>query len=73
MPYTSKLIYVTLDGRECMAFFIVCICMLIVSILCVGTVVDRDILASILYLGETAIAIAQRYIFMHTRYDRDVT
>ena len=23
MPYTSKLIYVTLDSRECMAFFIV--------------------------------------------------
>lgn len=46
MPYTSKLIYVTLDGRECMAFFIVCICMLIVSILCIGTVVDSDILAS---------------------------
>ena len=45
MPYTSKLIYVTLDGRECMAFFIVCICMLIVSILCIGTVVDRDVLA----------------------------
>ncbi len=45
MPYTSKLIYVTLDSRECMAFFIVCICMLIVSILCIGTVVDGDILA----------------------------
>lgn len=73
MPYTSKIIYVTLDYRECMAFFMVCICMLIVSTLCVGTVVDRDILASILYLGETAIVIAQRYIFMHTRYDRDVT
>ena len=56
-----------------MAFFIVCICMLIVSILCIATVVDRDILASILYLGAATIAIVQRYIFMHTRYDRDVT
>ena len=73
MPYTSKLIYVTLDYRECMAFFIVCICMLIVSTLCIATVVDRDILASILYLGAGTIAIVQRYIFMHTRYDRDVT
>ncbi len=63
MPYTSKLIYVTLDSRECMAFFIVCICMLIVSILCIGTVVDRDILASILYLGEVAVAIVQRYAY----------
>ncbi len=73
MPYTSKIIYVTLDYRECMAFFIVCICMLIVSTLRIGTAVDGDILASILYLGEAAIAIVQRYIFMHTRYDRAVT
>lgn len=39
----------------------------------IGTVVDRDILASTLYLGEVTVAIVQRYIFMHTRYDRDVT
>ena len=65
MPYTSKLIYVTLDGRECMAFFIVCICMLIVSILCIGTVVDRDILVSILYLGESAIVIYRPKVYFY--------
>lgn len=65
MPYTSKLIYVTLDSRECMAFFIVCIYMLIVSILCVGTVVDRDILVSILYLGESAIVIYRPKVYFY--------
>ena len=40
MPYTSKIIYVTLDYRECMAFFIVCMGMLTVSIVSNRTVRD---------------------------------
>ena len=44
---------------------IVCIYMLIVSILCIGTVVDRDILVSILYLGESAIVIYRPKVYFY--------
>ena len=71
MPYTSKIIYVTLDYRECMAFFIVCICMLTVSSVYNRTVGNRDILVLLSILWRQQMPSPQG-IFMYTKYDRDV-